>query len=292
MKSLNYKKVDAFTSAASSGNPAACIVLEPDRTLTREEMQRIATAHKGFVSEVVYCTPKGPDLFALRYYSSECEVEFCGHGTIACMYDLLQSNPALACLTTVSIDTAKGRLTVFNELAALDAVFISAPTPEFLTTEVDAAAAADALGISRDSMARVHPIQLVNAGLNTLIVSIATLATALRMAPDEEGLKAFCLDYGIDIILIFCKEVSSPDSFIRTRVFAPKFGYLEDKATGSGNSALGYYMLKNELWDGRPIRIEQNAEPAAYNIVHLKTADGKVLFGGRATVKIEGKYYI
>jgi len=30
---------------------------------------------------------------------------------------------------------------------------------------------------------------------------------------------------------------------------APKFGYLEDLATGLGNSAMGYYMLKNQLWD-------------------------------------------
>ncbi len=40
-----------------------------------------------------------------------------------------------------------------------------------------------------------------------------------------------------------------------TRVFAPKFGYLEDPATGSGNSAFGYYMLKNALWDGTPATI-------------------------------------
>jgi predicted PhzF superfamily epimerase YddE/YHI9 len=80
-------------------------------------------------------------------------------------------------------------------------------------------------------------------------------------------------------------------NFVRTRVFAPKFGYLEDKATGSGNSALGYYMLRNNMWDGQPVLIEQNAEPSEYNIVRLKSVDGKVLFGGRATVQIEGKYH-
>ena len=292
MTPLHYKKIDAFTAGRSSGNPAACIHLQAGQTLTPEEMQRIAAAHKGFVSEVVYCTPEGAGRFALRYYSSECEVEFCGHGTIACMYDLLKSNQALACLPAVSIDTPKGQLTVFNELAALDAIFISAPAPEFLTTAVDAASAAEALGIPLDSIARAHPIQLVNAGLNTLIVPIEKLTIALSMHPHEEELKAFCLARNIDIILIFCKEVSDPKSFIRTRVFAPKFGYLEDKATGSGNSALGYYMLQNGLWDGDPIRIKQNGEPAAYNIVHLKAAGEEVLFGGRAAVKIEGEYYL
>lgn len=292
MTLLQYKKIDAFISGSSSGNPAACIHLEAGQALTPVEMQRIAAEHKGFVSEVVYCEQKGPDLFALRYYSSECEVEFCGHGTIACLYDLLQSDSALAGLSTGSIETPKGRLTVYNELATLDAVFISAPEPEFPATDVDTSCVAEALGIPLDSIARAHPIQLMNAGLNTLIVPIEKLNIALSMHPHEEELKAFCLDRGIDIILIFCKEVSDPKSFVRTRVFAPKFGYLEDKATGSGNSALGYYMLQSGLWDGYPIRLEQNGEPLDYNTVHLKTHEGKVLFGGRATVKIEGRYYL
>lgn len=292
MTPLHYKKIDAFTSGSSSGNPAACIYLQAGQALPPEEMQRIAAEHKGFVSEVVYCTPEGPDRFALRYYSSECEVEFCGHGTIACMYDLLRSDQALTCLPAVSIDTPKGRLTVFNELAALDAIFVSAPAPEFLTTAVDAASATEALGIPLDSIALTHPILLVNAGLNTLIVPIEKLTIALSMKPREKELKDFCLARGIDIILIFCKEVSDSKSFVRTRVFAPKFGYLEDKATGSGNSALGYYMLENGLWNGDPIRIEQNGELLDYNTVHLKTHEGKVLFGGRATVRIEGVYYL
>jgi predicted PhzF superfamily epimerase YddE/YHI9 len=33
----------------------------------------------------------------------------------------------------------------------------------------------------------------------------------------------------------------------RVRVFAATFGYLEDPATGSGNSALGYYLLQHQL---------------------------------------------
>jgi hypothetical protein len=51
-------------------------------------------------------------------------------------------------------------------------------------------------------------------------------------------------------------------------------------------------MLRNGIWDGRPITIEQNAEPEAYNIIRLKTLSGRVLFGGSASVRIEGKYFL
>lgn len=49
-------------------------------------------------------------------------------------------------------------------------------------------------------------------------------------------------------------------------------------------------MLKNQLWDGQPVSIEQNGEKDLFNIVKLKAVDGKVLFGGGAVVKIEGVY--
>ncbi|NCB50609.1 MAG: PhzF family phenazine biosynthesis protein [Clostridia bacterium] len=292
MLPLTYKKIDAFTSKTSAGNPAACIYLEKNQTLSGPGMQDIARAHKGFVSEVVYCTPKGENEFDLKYYSSECEVEFCGHGTIACMYDLTKNNSELRNLPEVFIDTPKGRLTVYNELGALDAVFITAPKPGFLKTDVSAEMAAEALGINPDEVSRKYPVGLVNAGLNTLIVPILTLSTEIFIRPDEQELKKFCFVHGIDIVLVFTTEVKNAPNFLRSRVFAPKFGYLEDKATGSGNSALGYYMLQNCIWDGRPVSIEQNAEPEAYNIVRLKTMSGRVLFGGSATVKIVGKYFL
>lgn len=291
MKSLTYKKINAFSCGSSSGNPAACIYLENGQMLTDNDMQNIARDHDGFVSEVVYCTPEGENTFSLRYYSSKCEVEFCGHGTIACMYYLIKNISALCKQPEVFICTPKGRLTVYNELQTLDAVFVSAPEPEFLTTDVNADMAADALGISSGAISGEHPIALVNAGLNTLLVQIATLRAELSIYPNEQALKKFCFDHGIDIILAYTTDVSDRKNFIRTRVFAPKFGYLEDRATGSGNSALGYYMLENNLWDGQPVMIEQNAEAYVYNIVHLKTVNKKVLFGGGATVQIEGQYY-
>ena len=75
-----------------------------------------------------------------------------------------------------------------------------------------------------------------------------------------------------------------------TRVFSPKFGYLEDPATGSGNSAFAYYLLMNNYWEGKPIAIEQGSN-MIYNTVRLRAENDEVLFGGTATVKISGKYY-
>ena len=52
MKKLPFKKIDAFATNMSDGNPAGYINLENHVELTTEEMILIAKQLKGFVSEV------------------------------------------------------------------------------------------------------------------------------------------------------------------------------------------------------------------------------------------------
>ena len=75
MKRYSYKKVDAFTSGKSMGNPAAYIVTGKDK-LTDNEYLKIGKEHAGFVSEVVFCSDSKVADCKLTYYSSECEVDF------------------------------------------------------------------------------------------------------------------------------------------------------------------------------------------------------------------------
>jgi PhzF family phenazine biosynthesis protein len=91
--------------------------------------------------------------------------------------------------------------------------------------------------------------------------------------------------------------VADQKNFYRTRVFAPAFGYLEDPATGSGNAALGAYLLNNKLWDGSMTAIKQNGSLENPNIVKLmakNTEDGdpRVMFGGGAVTRMEGAYFL
>lgn len=287
-----YKKIDAFTAGTSLGNPAACLYLNFEEELSESSMLDIAKQHKGFVSEVVYCKNNEAGI-DLTYYSSECEVDFCGHGTIACMYSLIKDNPALMAQKEILIQTnKKGALTVYNRIAEQDAVLITAPKPDYIGTLLGCNTIAKHLGIDRNALNTELPIDLIDAGLRTLIVPIRDLETAISVFPDEEELKTFCINHDIDIILIFTRKVADANRIAHTRVFAPKFGYLEDPATGSGNSAFGYYMLKNKLWDKTDCIIEQGGNNRVFNDIYLSYKDGAVLFGGRATVRIEGVYIV
>ncbi|MDO9324055.1 MAG: PhzF family phenazine biosynthesis isomerase, partial [Methanoregula sp.] len=173
---------------------------------------------------------------------------------------------------------------------------ISAPQPveQKLSASHDRIAAA--MRIAPDDISRMHRIACINAGLSTLIVPVDTLNTLLAIHPDQQHLKEFCLVNGIEIIVVFSTETSLPGNRYRTRVFAPIFGYLEDPATGSGNAALGYYLLKEGSWDGRMIAIEQGKSREYPNIIRIVSDESKVqhsvFFGGNAVVRIEGEYLI
>lgn len=297
MKRLFFKKIDAFATDKSAGNPAGAIYLTSENELNPRDMQRIAAELKGFVNEVGYISKLDTDTFILKYYSSEREVEFCGHATIAIMYDLLKGDPELLKKPTINIVTSKGKLLVQNRIADEDAVFISAPVPRFSGVSIAKDQIAEALHINVQDMHKGYPIEVVNAGLETLIVPIQTLQNILAIDPDFMKLKLFCENNFIDIVLVFSSEVSDKINRFRTRVFAPRFGYLEDPATGSGNAAFGHYLLKHEKWDGEVISLEQNDKVDQSNTIKLLTrrdeVNGReVAVGGGAILRIKGEYFL
>jgi PhzF family phenazine biosynthesis protein len=296
MRSFPFKKLDAFATAGSSGNPAAALYLDAPDALRDAEMQSVARQLKGFVSEVGFIARTGPDSFAMRYFSSEKEVEFCGHATVAIMYDIIGSDAALSAAPRVLLRTNKGVLPIENRVRTEDAVYVHAPLPEYRETAIDPAEICDALGVGEACLDRSIPIAVVNGGLETLCVPFARLDDVLATKPSVTTLLDFCNRHGMDVIDIFTTECADPARRLRTRVFAAPFGYLEDPATGSANSALGYHLHRAGLWDGSPIQIEQNADRANPNIVRLASVQGadgfRVMFGGGAILRIEGRYLI
>ena len=297
MQAVKFKKIDAFASEKSSGNPAAVVYLDSPEDLSVTEMIRIAKELQGYVCEVGYVSPGTDTDYRLRYYSSEREVAFCGHATIAILNDIVANDPSAQAKPELTIATQHDVLTVENRYLTEKCVYISAPLPRFSTATIEKNAIAAALGCSMDGLHQSRPVQIVNAGLETLVTPMANLEAVLSAKPDIAVLKDFCIGIGADILILYTDETSTEGSRCRTRVFAPTFGYLEDPATGSGNAALGYYLLENGMWDGQSMKIEQNGFLDAPNFVQLLSKENKngntqVWFGGGAVLKIDGHYFV
>jgi PhzF family phenazine biosynthesis protein len=213
------------------------------------------------------------------------------------MNDIIANDEKMQLKPTLSIATKTEKLKVDNRYKDENCVYISAPSPVFSLKTINMGEIALALNCPIDDIDKILPVQIVNGGLETLVVPMAGLEEILSVAPDLQRLNAFCMQIGVDIIILYSSETAAQGSSYRTRVFAPTFGYLEDPATGSGNSAFGYYLMSHSMWDGKMMRIEQNAFRDTPNFIQLFSkqddpTDSRVWFGGGAVLKIEGQYYL
>jgi PhzF family phenazine biosynthesis protein len=198
---------------------------------------------------------------------------------------------------TLTIATKTDRLMVENRYESEKNVYISAPSPRFSMKNINLVDVATALNCPTEYLDRLLPILIVNGGLETLVVPMTGLKSILSVTPDFQVLNEFCIQIGVDIIILYSSETVSEESSYRTRVFAPTFGYMEDPATGSGNAAFGYYLLKQCMWNGEKIQIEQNGFRDSPNFVNLfsketDTDKSQVWFGGGAALKIDGQYLL
>lgn len=81
--SFTVFKVDAFTSKLFGGNPAAVCPL--DTWLEDEIMQKLAAENN--LSETAFFVKEG-ELYKLRWFTPEFEIDLCGHATLASAFIL------------------------------------------------------------------------------------------------------------------------------------------------------------------------------------------------------------
>ena len=299
MKRFRFWKLDAFTTGASAGNPAGLVLLRSDDSVSDAEMQRLATqvAAMGFVTEVAFARPVAAGELALRYFSCEREVPFCGHATVASMYQLLSAVPEYRGLPRLALNTRKGRLEVENRIEAEGCIFIAAPEPAFPDIRIMASEAAAALGLpvaalNRHEISPDSVLPVCECGQKCLLVPVTGLDALIACAPSYATLRALADRTGIEVVVLHSKQTHLRDRALRTRVFAPAFGYLEDPATGSGNAALAHWLCRSGAWTGESLAIEQGPDRVNPNLVTIRAAAGGLWIGGCGVARIEGEYLL
>ena len=231
--------------------------------------------------------------FNFRYFSCEKEISFCGHATVAIGYNLIKENKDVRSKPFISIRTKKGILRIENRISEENLVYIQAPEPEYIECNIDAKSLAGVLNINENDIDTAIPIGIANAGLDTLLVPLKNKEACVDCPPDYQTLRNFSISNNIEIICIYTRDTVFAENNYRTRVFAPAFGYLEDPATGSGNAAMGYFLIKHKLWNSEKLFIEQGTCRDNPNIVVLKKiSDKEILIGGGAVTRIEGDYIL
>jgi PhzF family phenazine biosynthesis protein len=203
-------QVDAFTSRAFGGNPAAVCPL--DEWLPDATMQSIGNENN--LSETAFLVPNG-DRYHLRWFTPEFEIDLCGHATLASAFVVFTHlRPDLQ---QVAFDTRSGELVVKREAAGLLSMDFPSRPPQQGDSDPRLAQAlggnVKSILLSRDYLAIYETEEEVRALKPDMNLLAQTDRMTIVTAPGRE----------VDFV---------------SRFFAPSAGIAEDPVTGSAHCTL------------------------------------------------------
>jgi len=204
--------VDAFTSKAFAGNPAAVCLL--DHEASAAWMQNVAMEMKH--AETAFIRPL-EDGFELRWFTPTVEVDLCGHATLAGAHVLWETQ-TLESDKPARFHTRSGLL-VANKRKKIELDFPNErPIQSTLPHAIEG----------------IFPIW---TGKNRMdwFVEASTEAEVRSFKPDMAKIEAL----GMRGLIVTAKGSGEFD-FI-SRFFAPQAGVSEDSVTGSSHCCLGPY---------------------------------------------------
>lgn len=250
--------VDAFTTTAFRGNPAAVCLL--DAPADAGWMQQVAAELN--LSETAFAVPRPGGGTDLRWFTPTVEVDLCGHATLATTHVL-------------------GRDTDFHTRSGV----LQCTVPEPGRVEMDFPAATTTRVPEPAGLAAALGAEVVSVhdGGFDLVVELASAAVVRALTPDLRTLRglphrgmvvtAAGGEYGVDCT---------------SRFFGPAVGVDEDPVTGSAHCALAPF------WAARTGRrtLRGHQASARGGLVDMRLDGDRVHLGGGAVTVWRGELLV
>jgi PhzF family phenazine biosynthesis protein len=266
-------RLAAFSDDPRGGNPAGVVL---DATgLTKPDMLRIA-ADVGY-SETAFLVPAGDRTYDMRYFSSQAEVSFCGHATIASGVLL---GPGEWVFRTgdgdvrVQVSPGDNRLLIATLTSVSPRVDVIADDH---LTELLAS-----LGWTTDELDPTMPPRVAYAGAHHPIIAARNRDRLGQLDYHVDRLRTLMLARNWTTIDLVWRESAS---VFHARNPFPVGGVYEDPATGAAAAGFGAYLRELELVQPPvTVTVLQGAEmgrPSTIR-VELRRDDDRVRVSGTA----------
>jgi PhzF family phenazine biosynthesis protein len=255
--------VDAFTTTAFAGNPAAVCPLADwlDDGLLRE------VAAENNLSETAYFVPRG-DRYELRWFTPRCEVKLCGHATLASAFVLMTIlEPGRE---SIPFETRfSGPLTVRRDGALLAMDF---PALEPWVCTAPPATLHEALGKDPAAVMQVED-------------------NYFAVYEREEDVRGIRPDFRLmEKLHPAGVAITAPgvDSDFVSRYFAPSYGFPEDPVTGSTHCSLAPFWA--EQLGMTSLHARQVSERGGE--LWCEVRGDRVILKGNAVLTLQGRLLI
>ncbi|WP_373205508.1 PhzF family phenazine biosynthesis protein [Clostridium tertium] len=274
---IKIYQVDAFTSEAFKGNPAAVCILENDISdeLMKNIAQEMNLSETAFVKHLKNSNIGKGNLFSLRWFTPEVEVDLCGHATIATskvLFDEFNIKEQY-----IKYETKSGLLTSKKKDEKISLDFPIDKALDFnLTQDI-----LDAMGIRSYSKA------IIGEKTRKLVIEVKDKENIINLKPNFEILKSLKFKSDVKGIGVTCRGNEKYD-FI-SRYFNPWAGINEDLVTGSVHTLLANY------WSNKLNKMDMNAYQASNRSgeISLKLLENdRVKLSGETVIVLRGELYL
>ncbi|MDW5300603.1 MAG: PhzF family phenazine biosynthesis protein [Sedimentibacter sp.] len=282
----------SFTYENKGGNGAGVIIL--NRYLPTNEKQKIA--EKIGLSETAFVTQINDDNFDVSFFTPLCEVNLCGHATIAAFYYLgvIGRIKGLNETKKVYQNTKVGKLEIeitFNDANEnnVEYVLMQQGSPKIYDKleGIDKIKLADSLNINKNDIGlynyEMSPT-IVSTGLKDILIPVKSRKILNNINPNLNMIKEISLEKNVVGYHVYAID----ENKLFTRNFAPAVGIDEECATGTSNGALGCLLFENGIVSNQ-MEIVQGESMNERSLIFVKvnninnTIDVRV--GGKSLIK-------
>ncbi|WP_243321169.1 PhzF family phenazine biosynthesis protein [Geothrix sp. SG200] len=256
---LPIYQIDAFANRAFAGNPAAVMLL--DGWLPEAILQAIAAENNLAETAFVVREPEG---WRIRWFTPACEVDLCGHATLASAHVLFEQDPGLVRIT---FQSRSGPLAVDRQGDLLVLDFPSRPP----------VAVAPLPGLEEALGAAVVEVWKAR----DLVAVLENEAAVRNLSPDMTAVAR------MDDFAVVATAPGDTADFV-SRFFGPRVGVPEDPVTGSAHSTLVPFWARRL---GRSRLRALQVSPRGGELICELRGD-RVAIGGRAVKVLEGTFIL
>lgn len=249
--------LDAFTDQLFSGNPAAVIFSDIEDS---KLMQQIATENN--LSETAFIN-NSDNKYSIRWFAPGCEIDLCGHATLASAYVYFQYINSGA--TTFEVNSIKHKNLIVTK--DKDMLFLNFPVDKLIEQDNY-----DEI----EEMIGVRPIYICK-GRDDYLAILKSQTNVENLDPDFMKLKH------LDSRGLIVSAQGSDCDFV-SRCFFPRTGVDEDPVTGSAHTSLTAYWSK--VLDKNILNAKQLSVRSGKLSCELK--DQRVLIGGKVVEYMQG----
>ncbi|KZM42113.1 phenazine biosynthesis protein [Marinomonas sp. SBI22] len=282
---LDVAIVNAFVTQTqdgkSVGGNSAGVVLNADDL---SHAQKLSIAKQVGLSETAFVSLSDVADFKLDFFTPTRQIAHCGHATIA-TFNLLASKGLIP-----QENTSKETIDGIRAVSVTDgSAFMAQLAPSYQALPEYQARVLSSLNLTSEEVS--EEALLVNTGNSFLLVGVKDKQALANISPDYDLIQTISEELDLIGYYVFSLDTHLASSAATSRMFAPRYGILEEAATGMAAGPLACYLYDQKKVNQTSFIIEQGyamkvPSPSLLK-AELKLEDDEIKslsVGGRAKV--------